>query len=159
MCINDSEAAMAFRQDIPAYDIPADILISFKKAFSPLDKEAQEGAKPGRCLICGEEMPKATLNKCSRRPGPSRFRLSGGAGPRFSRFQPPARQRGAVQGPGGASRAVPVGPFRRPRPPGTPPACRRGRSRAGWRWPAAPRSSRRSWLCRGTWPWSSRRCA
>lgn len=58
MCVNDSEAAVAFRQDIPSYDVPANILVSFKKAFSPLDKEAQEGAKPGRCLICGEEMPK-----------------------------------------------------------------------------------------------------
>ena len=58
MCVNDSEAAVAFRQDIPSYNVPANILVSFKKAFSPLDKEAQEGAKPGRCLICGEEMPK-----------------------------------------------------------------------------------------------------
>ena len=58
MYVNDSEAAVAFRQDIPSYDVPANILVSFKKAFSPLDKEAQEGTKPGRCLICGEEMPK-----------------------------------------------------------------------------------------------------
>lgn len=58
MRINDSETAMAFRQDLPAYDVPADDLAAFRKASSPLVKEAREGAKPGCCLICGEEMPK-----------------------------------------------------------------------------------------------------
>lgn len=58
MCDVDSEMAVAFRQDLPAYDVLTDNLVAFRKAFSPLDKEARENAKPGRCLICGEEMPK-----------------------------------------------------------------------------------------------------
>lgn len=62
MHINDSEMAVAYRQDFLAYDVSAGNLASFRKAFSPLDKEAREGAKPGRCLICGEEMPKFCIS-------------------------------------------------------------------------------------------------
>lgn len=62
MRINDSEMAVAFRQDLPAYNVPACNLTSFKKAFSPLAKAAKEGAKPGRCLICGEVMPKFCIS-------------------------------------------------------------------------------------------------
>lgn len=58
MHINDPEMAVAFRQDFSVYDVSADNLASFRKAFSSLNKEAREGAKPERCLICEEEMPK-----------------------------------------------------------------------------------------------------
>lgn len=62
MCINDSGVAAAFRQDLPAYEVPTDDLVSFRKVFSSLDKEAKQGAKPERCLICGEEMPEFCIS-------------------------------------------------------------------------------------------------
>lgn len=62
MHTSDSEMAVAFRQDFPAYDVPAGDLSSFRKAFSPLSKEAREGAKPGCCLICGEVMPRFCIS-------------------------------------------------------------------------------------------------
>lgn len=62
MHTNDPEMAVAFRQDFPTYDVSANNLASFRKAFSPLNKEAREGAKPERCLICGETMPKLCIS-------------------------------------------------------------------------------------------------
>ncbi len=54
----DSIVALAFRWDVPSYDVPAEDLASYKKSVSPVFKEARKSAKPERCLICGEEMPK-----------------------------------------------------------------------------------------------------
>lgn len=48
---------IAFRQDLPFVDIPKEKLIGFRKAMSSFNKTASEEAKPGFCLICGEEMP------------------------------------------------------------------------------------------------------
>lgn len=62
MHINDSEMAVACRRDFSVYDVSAGNLASFWKEFSSLNKEAREGAKPERCLICEEEMPKFRIS-------------------------------------------------------------------------------------------------
>lgn len=49
--------AIAFRQDLPYMDIPKEELIEYRKAMSGFNRTANEEAKPGFCLICGEVMP------------------------------------------------------------------------------------------------------
>lgn len=62
MCDTKSDVAAAFRQDFQTFNVAAEVLASCRKTTSPYFRAAKNNAKPGRCLICGEEMPKFCLS-------------------------------------------------------------------------------------------------